>query len=123
MASEITRKEFFQRCALLGLTVAAGGTVLAGCGGGEKSETASTKTASAGPCSDLTGLAEADVKMRENLKYVEVTTDQAKRCDNCKFWLPPEEGKECGGCQLVKGPITAGGGCASWFTQEETPAG
>jgi hypothetical protein len=56
--------------------------------------------------------------MRVTLKYVAVTPEPEKRCDNCKFWTAPEGGNPCGGCQLIKGPIHPGGYCTSWFTKE-----
>jgi hypothetical protein len=54
----------------------------------------------------------------ETLKYVPVSTEEGKRCDNCKFWEPAPEGEICGGCTLIKGPINPKGYCTSWFTRE-----
>jgi hypothetical protein len=123
----ISRKEFLQKCALMGFAVVGTGSLLAGCGGGGDSgesggtshETA-TKTASAAdPCGDRTGLTDTDLTMRTNLKYVAKSEDPAKNCKNCKFFLADQHGDACGGCQLFKGPVNPAGNCASWFAKEQ----
>ena len=126
----MTRKEFLQSLLVLGFATAGAGTVLSSCGGGteETAQTSggsgtksATKPVAAAPCTDVSGLTEAELTMRNTtLKYVTQSTDPNKRCDNCKFWTPPEAGQTCGGCQLIKGPIHPKGNCSSWFTQDET---
>jgi len=124
MIKEITRKEFLQKLAVLGFAVVGAGVTLASCGGGkEEAQVAATPTkkakpAAADPCADTTGLTDAELNMRQTLQYVTKTPEPEKLCDNCKFWTPPEAGTECGGCQLIKGPINAKGYCTSWFTKE-----
>jgi hypothetical protein len=127
MKSEMTRKEFLQFVAL-GLAAGAAGSMLASCAKKEeaaKAPPAASQTQSttpppaADPCSDVSGLAELDLKMRnETLKYVTHSPDPAKRCDNCKFWVPAAAGQACGTCTLVKGPISPAGYCISWFVRE-----
>jgi hypothetical protein len=98
---DLSRREFLKQSgglALLGL----GASFLQACGG--KAE----------PCSDLSGLSEADKQTRVTFAYRAETLIPAKRCDNCNFWQPPAAGQDCGGCTLVKGPITAAGYCNSW---------
>ena len=114
-----------RRLSLLGVAAVGAGAALAGCGGGtEETQTAQTtppptsKPPAADPCSDTSGISETDLKMRETLKYVAQSPDPAKLCDNCKFWTPPPAGKQCGGCQLIKGPINPKGHCTSWFARE-----
>jgi hypothetical protein len=123
----ISRKEFFQRCVLMGFAVAGGGAIMAGCGGGGgESESggatgeSATETASAAdPCGDTSGLTEMDLTMRENLKYVAESEYPDKNCLNCKFYLADQHGEQCGGCQLFKGPVHPEGYCTSWFAMEE----
>jgi hypothetical protein len=122
----MTRKEFIQ-VVLFGLAAGGVASILASCS--KKEETAKTPAPTpkpqsappapaADPCGDVSGLSELDRTMRtETLKYVTVTPDPAKRCDNCKFWVPAAEGQACGTCTLVKGPIHPGGYCISWFTR------
>lgn len=38
----------------------------------------------------------------------------AKRCSNCVQFIPPEAGKQLGGCQIVAGPISADGWCMAF---------
>jgi hypothetical protein len=38
-----------------------------------------------------------------------------QRCNNCQFWIPPEEaGTEKGRCQIVQGPIEPQAWCNLW---------
>ena len=129
MKSEMSRKEFL-RLMFLGIAAGAGGSLLASCSKEEETAQTSTppsgdapktasKPAAADPCSDVSGLSELDLKMRnETLQYVAVSPEPDKICDNCKFWVPPEAGQTCGGCTLIKGPINPKGYCTSWFTSE-----
>jgi hypothetical protein len=119
----ITRKEFLLRCALTGAAVLGGGSVLAGCGGGDNGDSgqqaASKSTAAADPCGDTTGLTETDLQMRTNLKYVAVSTEEGKNCANCKFYVADQFGEQCGGCELFKGPVHPEGYCSSWFVMDK----
>ena len=123
MKERISRKEFLQRCALMGAAVVGGGSFLAGCGGGDKGDsgqqTVSKTTGAADPCGDTTGLTEADLQMRKNLKYVAVSAEEGKNCANCKFYLADQFGEQCGGCQLFKGPVHPKGNCSSWFAMDQ----
>lgn len=124
MKKEMTRKEFLQRLAILGLVAGTGGSLLEGCGGeqretGQTGSSTASKPATSDPCGDVSGLSELDLKMRnETLKYVAQSQDPAQRCDNCKFYTPPEGGGACGGCTLIKGPINPAGHCTSWFVSD-----
>ncbi len=127
MKSDMTRKEFLN-VLLFGLAAGTAGGILASCAKKEEAAKAppaasrpqaTPKPAAADACSDLSGLTELDIKMRnETLKYVTTSPDPAKRCDNCKFWVAEAEGQPCGTCTLVKGPIHPAGYCISWFTRE-----
>jgi len=126
MKHEMTRKDFL-RLLCVGLAAGAGSSLLAACSKSEesaqKAETATreapSKPAAADPCADVSALTPAELTMRnDTLKYVSVSTEPEKRCDNCKFWLPSETGATCGGCTLIKGPINPKGYCSSWFVQD-----
>lgn len=125
MKEQMTRKEFLECLAVMGC-LAGTSAILAACGQKEETEPgtgAGTKTASKpaaeDPCADLSGLTEGELKMRETLKYVAVSPEAGKRCDNCKFWQPPaSEQGPCGSCTLIKGPIHPEGHCTSWFVRE-----
>lgn len=65
-------------------------------------------------CNDLSGLTEREISIREQLQYVAQSENAEQVCKNCRFWLPAQPGDNCGGCQLIKGPIHPNGWCASW---------
>ena len=104
------------------LNVAAGsvgtltmGYLLAGCqpkeGGGEAAPAAPTK---AEDCTYVSALSDADKATRSGLQYVDKATDPAKPCDKCALYTLPADGKTCGGCSVVKGPINQKGGCTAF---------
>ena len=55
--------------------------------------------------------------MRNSLQYVDNSPYPEKLCKNCEFWQP-EGAAECGGCQLIKGPIHPMGYCTSWVAMQ-----
>jgi hypothetical protein len=123
MDKNISRKAFLKNLSILGVATIGGSALLNSCGGEEKKTAAPKKEEpkavadASDPCSDLSGLTEADLKMRENLKYVAKTPDPAKPCTACNFWVAPAEGATCGGCTLIKGPIHPDGYCASFVVK------
>jgi hypothetical protein len=122
------RKKFLKSFAF---AAASGSVLLAACGGGEGNKTENKvtqpetpvaqeteqKTATA-DCNDLSGIAEADLKQRESLGYVAISTEAGKNCSNCRFYQEGNQPNGCGGCQLFKGPVTPEGYCKSWFKKE-----
>ena len=129
MKDKMTRVEFLQNLALIGFGVVSSGALISSCGGGgeESTQTASrpkqsrpkVSTATADPCTDVSGLTDIELTMRnETLRYVAESPEPGKLCDNCKFWEPAAEGATCGGCQLVKGSINPKGYCTSWFAKD-----
>ena len=120
--NDMNRKDFLLS---LGALLAGGTAVLSGCGGGgEQAETtaktateAPKKVAAADPCTDVSGLTDAEKNMRTTLKYVAKSPEAEKNCVNCGLWVEPEAGAECGGCQVVKGPIHPEGYCTSWVAK------
>jgi hypothetical protein len=126
----MTRKDFLQTLALMGVAVLGGGSVISSCGQKEEepqarrqpsrtTEKPQAAQAPSDPCSDVSGLTDTELVMRnETLKYAVTSPDPAKVCDNCKFWTKPVTGEACGGCQLIKGPIHPKGYCTSWFAME-----
>jgi len=70
--------------------------------------------AAGGGCTDLAGLSDADKQTRTQLKYIDVSDQPGKNCENCQLFVAAEAGKPCGSCKVVKGPIAAGGNCSAW---------
>lgn len=127
MKEIISRKEFIQRCALVGLAAVGGGTLISSCGGGGKSDEsagasheASTETSSStDPCSDTSSLSKEELQMRTSLKYTPESPEPGKHCENCKFYTAPEGTSPCGACTLFKGPVNPNGYCTSWFAADK----
>jgi hypothetical protein len=122
--NQLSRKEFLKRLGALGLGVFGATSLLNACGGGDKPAAekpmAEPKTAepqmsaAEDPCGDLSGLTEAEINMRSQFKYVAQTPEAGKNCSNCALYIAPAEGAECGGCQIIKGPINPNGWCMQW---------
>lgn len=118
------RKWFFSGFLLGGAVVLAGGCVSKekkppaekeAATGQNKGTPSGPKTNNAGdPCTDYSGVSEADLKIREAMAYVPLSTVEGKQCSNCNLYLP---GTGCGSCQLFKGPVTANGNCTYWVPQ------
>jgi hypothetical protein len=70
--------------------------------------------AAADPCDDLTGISPGEIDKRKKLAYVNKSPLADSRCGNCGLYVPPADGKPCGGCMLFKGPVQAGGYCTYW---------
>ena len=83
---------------------ACGGEEEGGGGGGELS------------CNDTSGLEQAQITAREAQNYVDRSTNAEQNCGNCRFYTAAGEG-ECGGCQVVQGPIHPEGYCNLWAAQ------
>lgn len=52
--------------------------------------------------------------MRQQLNYVDQTSNPAQRCDNCALWVAAPSADACGGCELPLGPVHPAGWCSSW---------
>ncbi len=100
--TEINRRQFLERAAILGASLSAG-ALLIGCnsGGGALS------------CTDTAGLDAAQVSLRTNNGYVERSTVASKNCANCSLFTAGGEGS-CGSCSVVPGPINPAGYCNIW---------
>lgn len=65
-------------------------------------------------CMDVTGLSDADKASRSALQYVDRSPDVAKVCNVCQFYQAPADVVQCGGCQLIKGPVHPRGSCSGF---------
>jgi hypothetical protein len=63
-------------------------------------------------CYDPAALPLAQKSQRRSLGYVDASTDAAKHCSACAFFMASTAG--CGKCQLLNGPVNAGGVCTSF---------
>lgn len=119
----LSRRDFLLRFGAIGALGAGAGTLVSACGGGDTASTPAPEAAAAAPeaaapeaaCTDLSGLTDEEVTMRQvNLEYMDVTNDPARACSLCALYIPPAEGATCATCTLVKGPIAPNGSCKSF---------
>ena len=65
-------------------------------------------------CDDVSGVSEADAKLRTALEYRELSPHgESRNCAICAFYRAGKK-NQCGMCTLVKGPIHPLGYCDSW---------
>lgn len=116
-----SRRTFLQKLTALGTAGVLTPVVLSACGGGD-GDGAQSGDASAGngdfSCMDTTGLSDAEIQQREATNYVDETPIEDQYCANCQLYVEPEAGAQCGGCQVVPGPIHPDGYCDLWVAQQ-----
>ncbi|GAB5518450.1 MAG: hypothetical protein RhofKO_07010 [Rhodothermales bacterium] len=105
-----SRRHFLRQLGALTVVGTTTTVALSACGGGDGGAAALT-------CTDTTGLAEADINMRQSVQYVDETPDPAKPCSACALYTAAAEG-QCGGCTVVKGPIHPDGWCTLWAPKQ-----
>jgi hypothetical protein len=67
-------------------------------------------------CSDRDKLTDSELSMRTSQQYTENAPDKDRACARCAFF---EAGSTpCGTCNLLKGPVNAGGHCNSWSARK-----
>jgi hypothetical protein len=118
MTEQSSRKQFLKQCGAFTASFV-GGIFLAACGGGtqkQPEEKSDGKKAGAGEpnptdCNDLGALSQAELDKRKSLGYVKEAPGPDTRCEVCKLYLPPSEGRHCGNCSLFKGPVDTNASC------------
>lgn len=114
-SNSVSRKDFFKQFGLMGLGAVGAGAILTACGGGSAEQKPAAATAP-DPCTDVSGLDETALAMRQNLDYVDVSTVEGQNCANCQLVKAAEAGG-CHGCLLFAGPVTADGWCKNWVAK------
>jgi len=56
--------------------------------------------------------------MRSGLGYRDVSDDPKRVCGGCAFFTATAQPPACGKCQLLNGPVAAGGRCDSWAQRQ-----
>ena len=69
-------------------------------------------------CQDLAGVSDADKATRSALQYTDRSPEKDRRCTACTYWQAPKDVAECGGCQLIKGPIHPAGFCTAFAVKQ-----
>lgn len=62
-------------------------------------------------CDDTSGLSADDAKARRDHKYVDTGPDPARRCAGCAQFRGGPKEDACGGCEVLKGPVSPLGSC------------
>ena len=101
----MNRKDFIKQLPFLGIAFLGGGLLLQSC---------SKSTTDEDPCADLSKLSTDEKQTRNDLRYISKSPYPDKLCSNCELWIAPEEGKTCGGCEIMEGPINPNGHCSAW---------
>jgi hypothetical protein len=114
--SQVTRREFLERVAILGAAIGAA-PVLAACSTKEAGEAPAGTTGGAMKCDDVSKLTDAEKKTRTDLQYVEASVKPDQNCSNCQQFKPGADANTCGTCTLVPGPINSAGWCLSWVAK------
>jgi hypothetical protein len=68
-------------------------------------------------CSDVNALSDAEKMARSALQYTDRSLQADKRCQLCNLYQPPSDPSQCGGCQIVKGPIHPKGYCTAFVAK------
>jgi hypothetical protein len=103
MNERLSRRDVLHRSAAFGVLAVVG----AACG----------KSEPKGPsCADTTSLSASDAQVRTQLSYVDTAPDPTKACASCQQFLPAAP-DTCGGCKILKGPISPRGNCKSFLAK------
>lgn len=70
-------------------------------------------------CQDVSALSDGEKSARSALQYTDRSMLKDKHCNICNFWKPPADPAQCGGCQLVRGPVHPKGYCNSFAPRPE----
>jgi hypothetical protein len=56
----------------------------------------------------------ASESLRSSLHYSNPSAKSAETCSGCAFFSAGAAKSACGNCQILSGPVDAGGRCDSW---------
>ena len=113
MKDKISRKDFFKRVVGISFLGFSSAALIQACGGEEKKQVLDQT----GPCSDISKLSDSEKQTRVEFEYTIKSPHKDKFCNNCNLFTPPKNGKQCGTCEIVKGPINANGYCTQWIAK------
>jgi hypothetical protein len=69
-------------------------------------------------CNDVSGLSTDDITARSDARYLDKAADATKTCATCVQFQPKPQGG-CGGCKVLKGPVSPEGGCKLWASRTD----
>ena len=112
-----SRRDFFQKLAVVGTAGALAPVFLSACGGSDGNDGAATAEEGF-TCADQADLTEVQIQQRQNAEYVDDSPFPEKRCDNCQLYTEAAEGENCGGCQVLPGAVHPQGYCTLWVARQ-----
>ncbi len=118
MSSSYSRRKFIHKYFFLGSAFLGAGAVLTSCDQKQSPGKENKMATAADSCDDFSAVSDNDKKARQKLGYVNDSPIDDMTCDKCNLWLPPSEGKKCGGCMLFKGPVYPSGYCTYWTARQ-----
>ncbi len=121
----MNRRKFCEQAVTKVSVIALGSMGLLACADKKESSSSSEESTAVAPandldvdsCDDLSKVSAEEIKKRESLGYEETTPIPDKQCSSCNLYIPPKEGKSCGGCILFKGPVYEDAYCTYWAPQ------
>lgn len=66
-------------------------------------------------CQSDPELTAQDQQTRQSLAYSDQSPRSDQSCRNCRFYQKPTTDVSCGGCQILRGAVAAGGHCNAWI--------
>lgn len=69
----------------------------------------------AASCQAETDLTAQDQQTRQSLAYSDQSPRADQACSNCRFYQKLTTNASCGGCQILRGAVAAGGHCNAWI--------
>lgn len=103
--NKLSRREFLFSAGVIGTSILIGNKI---------SNLSNELVAAPAKCDDVSGLKKEEIEQRKSLKYTDNSPEKGKLCSNCALYVPAKAGSPCGGCNLIKGPISPNGWCTSW---------
>jgi len=112
--TDLTRRGFLRRTAVLGAVTVGSTAVLAGCGGDQTGGTTGGGETAELKCDDTSALKPEEVTVRTSLQYKDKSELPDKLCSNCQQYVAAADASACGTCKVVPGTINPGGHCTAW---------
>ena len=73
-------------------------------------------------CVDEDALSDAELALRESLRFELKAADPGKACGKCHFYTAMADVPDCGTCTLLHGPVTSLSTCSSWAMKTASAA-
>lgn len=115
---KLDRRAFLRRAAQLGAVAAVAPALVSMTTACSKKDGGSSGGKDSFSCEDTSGLTDDEKANRNALEYTDHSPHGTEKdCENCALYVEAEAGHDCGGCQLIAGPIHPRGYCTSWVAK------